>query len=31
MICDDSALFRRGLAMLLTDVGVEVAGEIAGV
>jgi DNA-binding NarL/FixJ family response regulator len=31
MICDDSALFRRGLAMLLTDVGVEVAGETAGV
>lgn len=31
VICDDSALFRRGLAMLLTDVGVEVAGETAGV
>jgi DNA-binding NarL/FixJ family response regulator len=27
MICDDSALFRRGLAMLLADVGVEVVRE----
>ncbi|HLL69268.1 MAG TPA: response regulator transcription factor [Micromonosporaceae bacterium] len=27
MICDDSALFRRGLALLLTDVGVDVVGE----
>lgn len=31
LICDDSALFRRGLALLLTDVGVEVAGETASV
>jgi DNA-binding NarL/FixJ family response regulator len=31
LICDDSALFRRGLALLLTDVGVEVAGQTAGV
>jgi DNA-binding NarL/FixJ family response regulator len=29
MICDDSTLFRRGLAMLLTDVGVDVVGEAA--
>ncbi len=31
MICDDSALFRRGLALLLADVGVDVAGEAAEV
>jgi len=31
MICDDSALFRRGLALLLTDVGVEIAGEAADI
>jgi DNA-binding NarL/FixJ family response regulator len=31
MICDDSALFRRGLGLLLTDVGVDVAGEAADV
>jgi len=31
MICDDSALFRRGLALLLTDVGVDVVGEAADV
>jgi DNA-binding NarL/FixJ family response regulator len=29
MICDDSALFRRGLALLLTDVGVDIVGEAA--
>jgi DNA-binding NarL/FixJ family response regulator len=27
VICDDSALFRRGLALLLADVGVEVVNE----
>jgi DNA-binding NarL/FixJ family response regulator len=31
LICDDSALFRRGLALLLTDVGVEIAGEVGTV
>lgn len=31
MICDDSALFRRGLALLLADVGVEVVDEAAHV
>ena len=31
MICDDSALFRRGLALLLTDVGVDVVGEAADI
>jgi DNA-binding NarL/FixJ family response regulator len=31
MICDDSALFRRGLALLLADVGVQVVGECADV
>ena len=29
MICEDSALFRRGLALLLTDAGVQVVGECA--
>lgn len=28
-LCDDSALFRRGLALLLADVGVEVIAEAA--
>jgi DNA-binding NarL/FixJ family response regulator len=28
-ICDDSALFRRGLALLLADVGVQVVVEAA--
>jgi DNA-binding NarL/FixJ family response regulator len=28
VICDDSALFRRGLALLLADVGVEVVDEV---
>src|SRR5215470_17854158 len=27
VICDDSALFRQGLTMLLTDVGVEVVAR----
>lgn len=27
LICDDSALFRRGLALLLGDVGVDVVGD----
>jgi DNA-binding NarL/FixJ family response regulator len=27
VICDDSALFRRGLALLLADVGVEVVDQ----
>jgi DNA-binding NarL/FixJ family response regulator len=27
MLCDDSALFRRGVAMLLGDVGVEIVGQ----
>jgi DNA-binding NarL/FixJ family response regulator len=27
VICDDSALFRRGLTLLLADVGVEVVGQ----
>jgi DNA-binding NarL/FixJ family response regulator len=27
MICDDSALFRRGLALLLADVGVDVVDQ----
>jgi DNA-binding NarL/FixJ family response regulator len=31
MICDDSTLFRRGLALLLTDVGVDIIGEAADV
>jgi DNA-binding NarL/FixJ family response regulator len=31
MICDDSTLFRRGLALLLTDVGVDITGEAADV
>jgi DNA-binding NarL/FixJ family response regulator len=31
LICDDSALFRRGLALLLTDVGVDIVGEAADV
>jgi DNA-binding NarL/FixJ family response regulator len=28
-ICDDSALFRRGLALLLADVGIQVIAEAA--
>jgi DNA-binding NarL/FixJ family response regulator len=31
MICDDSTLFRRGLALLLADVGVDIVGEAADV
>jgi DNA-binding NarL/FixJ family response regulator len=31
VICDDSALFRRGLALLLTDVGVDVLQATADV
>ncbi|WP_283136139.1 response regulator transcription factor [Rhizohabitans arisaemae] len=31
VICDDSALFRRGLALLLRHLGVEVVAEIADV
>lgn len=31
MICDDSALFRRGLALLLADVGLDVVGDAADV
>jgi DNA-binding NarL/FixJ family response regulator len=31
LICDDSTLFRRGLALLLTDVGVDIVGEAADV
>jgi DNA-binding NarL/FixJ family response regulator len=27
MLCDDSALFRRGAALLLKGVGVEVTGQ----
>jgi DNA-binding NarL/FixJ family response regulator len=28
VVCDDSALFRRGLALLLADVGVEVVDQV---